>query len=681
MRCFGVGERPLAERRRGGSAVMRLCAAVSMAALLSTSVASAQVDPYGSRNLPLGSPLGGGTQQDQGQSGQSAGSASSDPYFLAPRERTGPTQIEDTESASTRREQEASEDGLSADEDDSFITADGRRVRRSQQDQAIGAAAVRRPAPPNEFERFVEQRVGRRLPRFGADLIVPARRDFATPTTTTVPSSYVLNPGDEVFIGLTGSIEGSVRRAIDANGEIFLPRVGRIRLAGATFGDLRTLVERAVGIRYRGFNVSVAVTRLRGVRVYVTGFANNPGAYSVNSLSTLVNAVLQAGGPSAGGSFRSVKLYRNGAEVSDFDLYDFVRGGDKSRDVVLQNEDVLFIAPLGEQVALTGSVNQEAIYEARAGESLRDLLRFAGGLNVLADSSRVVLYRLANANTSGGVQVAREALPSAPVSGGDILQVLSEGSLARPQERQNVLVRIDGEVAKPGNYLVQPGATLGQVIQLAGGTTSRAFVFGTNFQRSSVRRQQRESFDEAVRQLELSLAGAPLTADSSIDLATRQTQVASAQAVLERLRRAEPDGRVVLPLPDPASALPTDLVLENNDSVSIPARPSTVGVFGAVYRPASFLIPADRPLRLGEYLKKAGGPLRVADTRDIFVVRANGEVMSKRNGGLNQRVLPGDVVFVPVRTQNTSLLAKLGQIAAIVFQFGVSAAALAAINN
>lgn len=659
---------------------MRLCAAVSMAALLSTSVASAQVDPYGSRNLPLGSPLGGGTPQQQDGTGQSSGTASGDPYFLAPRERTGPTQIEDTGSATSRREQESSDDALSTDGDDVVVTADGRRVRRSQV-QPAGAAAPGLPAPPNEFERFVERRVGRLLPRFGADLIVPARRDFATPATTTVPSNYVLNPGDEVFIGLTGSIEGSVRRQIDANGQIFLPRVGRVRLAGATFGDLRTVVERAVGIRYRGFNVSVAVTRLRGVRVYVTGFANNPGAYSVNSLSTLVNAVLQAGGPSSGGSFRSVRLYRNGAEVSDFDLYDFVRGGDKSRDVVLQNEDVLFIAPLGEQVALTGSVNQEAIYEAKPGESLQDLLRFAGGPNVLADPSRVVLYRLANANTSGGVEVAREALPSAPVAGGDVLQVLSEGTLARPQERQNVLVRIDGEVAKPGNYLVQPGTSLGQALQLAGGTTSRAFGFGANFQRSSVRRQQRESFDEAVRQLELTVASAPLTADSSIDPLTRQAQVASAQAVLDRFRRAEPDGRVVLPLKDPGAALPLDLVLENNDSLTIPARPTTVGVFGAVYRPASFLITADRPLRLGEYVKKAGGPLRVADTRDIFVVRANGEVISRRNGGLNRRVLPGDVVFVPVKTQNTSVLAKLGQIAAIVFQFGVSAAALAAINN
>ncbi|HEX8384165.1 MAG TPA: SLBB domain-containing protein [Sphingomonas sp.] len=666
-------------------AVSRLCAAAAIIGLSATSI-SAQIDPFALRNVPSGSPLGDQSTRGQGQSGLNGGDdQSSDPYFLAPRERTGPTQIDDTTS---QNDPTADADGRTTDADGRATDdrgvrtrdANGRLSSRSQIEPG-GVAAVRRPAPPNEFERFVEQRVGRRLPRFGAELIVPANRDFATPTNTTVPPGYILNPGDQVFIGLTGSIEGSVTRQIDANGRIFLPRVGTINLAGVSFGDLKTVVERAVGVRFRGFNVTVAVPRLRGIRVYVTGFANNPGAYSVNSLSTLVNAVLAAGGPSAGGSFRSVQLIRNGELVSDFDLYDFVRNGDKSKDVLLQNQDVLFVAPLGAQVALTGSVNGEAIYEAKPGESLQDLIRYAGGVNALADPSRVVLYRLANANTVGAVQVAREALASAPVSAGDIIQVLSEGSLARPLERQTVLVRIDGEVSKPGNYVVAPGTSLAQAIQLAGGLTSRAFVFGSNFQRVSVRRQQRESFDEAVRQLEVTLAGSALNADSSIDPVTRAAQVASAQAVLDRLRRAEPDGRVVLPLNDLAAPLPGTLTLENNDTLFVPPRPSTVGVFGAVYRPASFLIADARPLRLRDYLKMAGGTLRVADTRDTFVVRANGAVISRRNGGLNARVLPGDVIFVPVKTQSSSLLAKIAQIGSIIAQFSIGAIALDAVTN
>ena len=157
-------------------------------------------------------------------------------------------------------------------------------------------------APPNEFEQFVERTIGRRLPRFGSDLLLPSNRDYATPATATVPPGYVLNIGDRIQISMTGSIEGSVQREIDTNGRIFLPRVGSIRLAGVRYGDLKDRLASAIGTKFRNFTVNVGIADLRGVRVYVTGFANNPGAYTVNSLSTLVNAVLAAGGPSAGGS-------------------------------------------------------------------------------------------------------------------------------------------------------------------------------------------------------------------------------------------------------------------------------------------------------------------------------------------------------------------------------------------
>jgi len=537
---------------------------------------------------------------------------------------------------------------------------------------------MKRPPPPSAFELFVEERVGRVLPRFGSDLIVPAARDFAVPPATAVPSTYVLQPGDQIFIGLSGSLDGSVKADIDNNGRIFLPKVGMVKVGGATYGDLKTILANAIGLQYRGFNVSVSITSIRGFRVYVTGFANSPGGYSVNSLSTLVNAVLAAGGPSAGGSFRSIKLYRNGEQVSDFDLYDFIRSGDKSKDVLLHSEDVLFIPPVGDQVAIAGSVNQEAIYEARPGETINDLLRYAGGPTALADRSRVIVYKLANRDRLGGVEVARAAFGATAVSGGDIVQVLTTGSLVRPLARETVLIRVDGEVNKPGNYFVAPGTSLNTVIGLAGGLTPEAFVFGTRLQRLSVRLQQRRGFEEALGQLEVSLAAAPLSA--TLTNPNGAQQYAAARATIDRLRTTQPDGRVVLPMADDQATLPTAMTLENNDTLYVPQRPSTVGVFGAVYRPASFLLEGS-PRRVREYLDMAGGSLRAADNGQIFLVRANGEVISKKRGALTRRVMPGDVVFVPIKTQNNSLLNKIGQIATLVFGLGLSAAALVSITR
>ncbi|WP_309602673.1 SLBB domain-containing protein [Sphingomonas sp.] len=627
------------------------------AALLSAGGASGQVMPVDPRYVPQGSPVSpNAVDQRQVQVVPNQGA-------LGTTDPQSDLTIRADSVVDTERQLLLNEQLLSA-----------------RRDPDRGEIGLKLPPKPNEFERYVERVIGRKLPRFGTNLLLPSQRDFATPATATVPPDYILNVGDVVSIAMAGSIEGGVEREIDTNGRIFLPKVGGVQLAGIRYGDLQDRVSAAIGRQYRGFTVNVGIRRLRGIRVYVTGFANHPGAFTVSSLSTMANAVFQAGGPSSGGSFRSIKLYRRGAEVADFDIYQLVRGGNRVGDAVLQNEDVLFIPPTGPQVAVIGSVNEEAIYETKPGETLDTVLALAGGTNDLGDSSRVILYRTARTDRIGPQEIRREALASADAMGGDIVQILSSGSLIQPVDRQSVLVRVEGEVNRPGNYYVAPNTPMSQVMDLAGGLTPRAYAFGTKLTRQSVKVQQREGFLEAIKQLELTLASAPLTADQSIPAAQREAELSGARAVLDRLRIAEPDGRVVMQIAPGATALPATVLLENNDSINVPVRASTVGVFGAVYRPASFLIDEyARPLRVRNYLDKSGGPLRAADRRGIFVVRANGEVLPRSRGALNAAVLPGDVVFVPVKTQSSSFWAKLRDISAVLFQAGVGAAAIGSV--
>ncbi|HUD91922.1 SLBB domain-containing protein [Sphingobium sp.] len=569
----------------------------------------------------------------------------------------------------------------SADRDGTGLTATGYGPRQNDNGLLdVESLRLKKPAAPGEFETWVQDVTGRKLKRYGSDLLVASARDFAVPAQTTIPPDYALNVGDTVSISLTGSVEGSVDIEIDRDGRIFMPNVGSVSLVGVRYRDLKDRIAAAIGRQYRGYDVSVSIKKLRGVRVYVTGFANNPGAYSVTSLSTLVNAVLAAGGPSAGGSFRSVKLYRNGAEVADFDLYQLLRKGDRSLDPLIQNEDVLFIPPVGKQVAVIGSVNEEAIYETRSGESLADLLALAGGPTSLADPSRLILYRLSDQDTVGSRQIDRAMATGEQAQSGDIVQILPQGSLTRPLERQQAVVRIEGEVNRPGNYYVPPNTPLEQVIEMAGGLTPRAYVYGTRFFRESVRAQQRRSFLEAVDQMEVSLAAAPLNGDRLMDAGERQTQITAARAFVTKLREKEPDGRLVMDMAPGASSLPVNLPLENNDRIVIPPRIETVGVFGAVYRPASFLLGNSKPLRVKDYVQQAGGPIRGADKGNIFLVRANGAVVTRARGALNAQVMPGDTVFVPIKTQSSSTWAKIRDISTILFQFGLTAAAIAAIN-
>jgi protein involved in polysaccharide export with SLBB domain len=389
--------------------------------------------------------------------------------------------------------------------------------------------------------------------------------------------------------------------------------------------------------------------------------------------------VLAAGGPGPGGSVRSIKLRRNGALVTEFDLYDLLLKGDKSRDAVLQNGDVINVEPVGAEAAISGSVNVPAIYEAKPGETLADLIGYAGGFNSVADEKRLVIAGLADLDRQGSRQLTFAQAHSVPVQRGDIVRILSLAEVSRPQERQAILATVEGEVNHPGRYYLPPGSKLKDLLARAGGLTDGAYVFGADFDRASIRLQQKASFEKAISDLQLSAAVAPLSAlnrggDSGSSLARQQATT----EILQRLREREPDGRLILSVNAESAALPPDLTLEDNDRLYVPPVPKTVGVFGAVFQPGTFVFKPSGRLR--DYLDQAGGPRRFADRGEIFVVRANGSVVSARLSGslARQPAVPGDVIFVPVKT-TPGALANFLAISSILYQFGISGLTIAAL--
>jgi len=526
------------------------------------------------------------------------------------------------------------------------------------------------PPPPSEFETYVSGVVGKPLRRFGTELLTPSSRDFLTPSTTAIPLDYRLNPGDELTIGLSGSVQtANLRLTIDSEGRIFIPQIGAITVGGVRYGDLHDLIARQVARQYRDFDLDVTVTRLHGLTVYLTGFVASPGAYTVGSLSTLVNAVLEAGGPAAGGSFRSIQLRRGGTLVSDFDLYDLLLKGDKSGDAVLQNGDVIYVAPAGEQVAVVGSVNREAIFELGPNETLYDAVLYSGGINTVADSSRLMVLDSLQEGETAWQQISAADAQARKARRGDVIRVLSRVGIARPLQQQSVLVTIGGEVARPGRYYFQPGTRLDRLVAEAGGLTPQAFPYAAVITRESVKLQQKESYDRAVDDAEFLLTAQPATSINRSQL-IQPANLELVRSIVTQLRAREPSGRLVFDLPVTAAALPGELVLENNDSIYVPPQPVTVGVFGAVPSPASFAYRGGRSIR--DYVRQAGGVQKLGDDDEIFVVRANGTVVSR--GAMGRRALPGDLIFVPIDADRGEFWARLRDITSTLFS-GVAAAA------
>lgn len=635
------------ERELFGSVRQRCVPLLLAAALIIPGSVAAQVSgyPIDPAEQARTSSTPRSTVDPRGSTSTRAGTNAADTQVFVPSTTYEPDEIESTTRVGSAR-RVLSEEELLTDREREYVTR-----------------APRRPTPPSEFETYVSKMVGKPLRRFGANLLIPDARDFTAPPTTTVPPDYRLNAGDELLVGLTGSVQASnLRLTVSPEGQVFIPRVGAVNVAGVRYGDVHDVIARAVSRQYRNFRVAVSIGRLHGITVYVTGFAATPGSYTVSSLSTLVNAVLAAGGPSAGGSFRSIQVRRGGQLISDFDLYDLLLKGDKRSDVVLQNGDVIYIAPAGAQVAVIGSVNVEAIYEARADETLYEMLLYAGGVNTVADDKRLLVFNAVKPN--GWQELAPSQVEQRAAQRGEVVRVLSAVGIAQPQFKQPALVTVSGEVANPGRYYVPAGTPLSAIIQRAGGLTSQAYPFGAVFTRETVRQTQSDSYERALKDLEFTLSAQPLVTyreNNQIEPARLQ----AVRSVVDQLEERKPDGRLVLDVEPRDSTLPGEVIVENNDTIYVPPQPVTVGVFGAVPSPASFQYRQNESI--GDYLRRAGGVQKFGDKSAIFVIRANGSLISQRGGFfggsvLGQKAYPGDLIFVPVNANRGEFWARLRDI-------------------
>lgn len=545
---------------------------------------------------------------------------------------------------------------------------------------------------PSEFEKYVQRATNSAilLKRFGSELATPEEgKPVEQDTQQKVPLDYIISIGDEIQVTLWGGVDADIRTTVDRHGRITIPRIGPILVAGLAYADLNNaIIERAAQV-FKNFKVSATLGKLRNIRIYVTGFAQKPGAYTTSALATLHSALIQAGGPSSAGSFRNLELRRNGKTVSRVDLYDLLIYGNKTSDKQLQAEDVIHVNAAGPQVAMIGSVNKPAIFEILPHETIQSVISMAGGFTDVADQTRISLEQL---NIRNKERIREATLPkdiNTKPEAGDILRAFSAVEVAMPQLRQSKRIKIEGEVQRPGEYILPPESSINDAIKIAGGLTQNAYVFGSNFSRESVRASQQENYERALRDLETEFArtNSSHKTTTAEDAAAQNARSLSSNQLIQRLRMVTPTGRIVLQLDHQSKELP-DLALEDGDRLHIPARPNTVGVFGSVFNAGSYLY--KEGATAADFLQLAGGPTRGADTDSVFVVRANGSVTSSRqksgwlfkNGNLDGlNALPGDTLFVPEEMNKTTFAQEAKEWTQILYQFGIGAAALKTIKN
>ena len=688
------------------------------------------------------------------------------------------------------------------------------------------AAGARKPepvvwqAPPqSRFQRFVASATGREVEVFGSAYFSGTASGFSPIEQVPVATDYVIGPGDELYLRAWGTVDMDYRAMVDRNGQISIPRVGTVGVAGIPAGAVEEHLRTQVARVFKGFSLNVTLGQLRSIQVFVVGQSRRPGTYTVSSQSTLINAVFSSGGPGPNGSMRRVQLRRGNALVTELDLYSFVLHGNKSKDARLLPGDVIVYMPVGPQVAVVGATDSPAIYElAAAGESLREVLDHGGGNGATTNATNAQLERIdtaqpkaprfvqsaslamadriklqdgdvvtlfavsqnfANAVTLRGNVAAplrypftagmrlsdlipeREALitvdyylrknrlvqfmePRAVgvdhvatdvrnivdepnweyatierlnvdqvtlqlipfnlakavverdptqnlvLQAGDVITIFARSDIRGPVSRSTRLVRLEGEVGAPGVYALRPSDTLRTVLQTAGGLTREAYVYGTEFSRAATRKAQALALDDAVRRMEVQLAGQ--AAQATANLTTSDSNVAALQAAaqrellraqLTRLKTTRPNGRIALELSTAASSLADlpDVAMEDGDAITVPNRPAFVNVVGAVANENAILWRQGRTV--SSYLKLAG-VLPHADDDNIFVINADGTVLHASSAGRfgnigNMELMPGATVVLPEHINRetfwTQFVRGLKDWTQILYQFGISAAA------
>ena len=348
-------------------------------------------------------------------------------------------------------------------------------VNRNLRQQALQPVEMVRAANPYQdipslYDMYMQAVPRPSSPeRFGLDVFRNESQDpDLIPMDLPAGPDYVVGPGDGLAIDLWGGVSRKLYRTVDREGRISLPEVGPVLVSGKSLSDVQQNLQQVLRTQFRDESADVSLARLRTIRVYVVGDVANPGAYDISSLSTALNALFEAGGPTPQGSLRLVKHYRGNQLVEMVDLYDLLLHGVKTGMDRLENGDTILVPPIGPQVTVEGMVRRPAVYELKDETNLASVLELAGGLLPAAAVRHIEVQRL--------VAHQKQTMLSLDIpDGGDTSEVTAKLDSFQIQDGDQIrifpitpgnedAVYLEGHVVRPGRYSYHQGMRVTDVI-------------------------------------------------------------------------------------------------------------------------------------------------------------------------------------------------------------------------
>ena len=500
---------------------------------------------------------------------------------------------------------------------------------------------------------------------------------FAPVSNIPVSSNYSLGPGDKLIISYFGGENTETEAYVSREGILSLPKLGPINVIGLSFEEATKYIKNKVENELIGTDVSISLKELRSINVYLLGEAYSPGQFTMSALSTVTNALFVSGGVNENGSLRNIEIKRNNKTISTYDFYEFLLKGSLSSDIRLQDGDIIFIPFIENKIKIGGHFKRPRFYEFVTGETINDAISLAGGFkqDVMpsidiefstidkAESSRKLYYFKQNSN--------------------DLNKTLSNGdyiNIASSQKTVAGSIILKGEVANPGEYVIQRGDTILNILNRAGGYTKESYTQGSVFLRKSVAEMQKQAFLRSAEQLELTLID---TITQGELVVSNQFSLAPLTELIARLREEQPLGRQVVNLD--YLSLKTDPFLnfpvQDGDELFVPKRPYSVSVVGEVLN--SSTLPFSPNLNIDDYIKLAGGLNENADREKIFIIFPDGKSKLAKTNLFSKRdnVLPGSTIVISRDSKPWDAIKLTSIVTPILADLATSAAAIAAISD
>ncbi|MDA9936236.1 SLBB domain-containing protein [Gammaproteobacteria bacterium] len=512
------------------------------------------------------------------------------------------------------------------------------------------------------------------LQRFGYNFFNSTQSSFMPINVANFGDDYIIDVGDKFNIQLVGSSDDDLELIVQRDGTLVIPELGKVFISGLPLKDSLDRIDSFFSTKAVGVEPIVSLASLRDIQVLMIGGIEQPGMYTLSGGSSILHAINVAGGIRKNGSFRKIEIIRDNKTISSVDLYDILVFGKNIFLKTLRSGDAIKIFPAGINIPITGGVSNEGIYEIKNGESLGQLIQYAGGFNQSSGDMETVIVRRIENNSESFLSIPLSQLNNTEIKPRDavILPFYS------PEIFKVSTVSITGMVNKPGTYPINDGSRLLDVIKDAGGYKNNAYPYAGVLLRANAKELQdqfkQKVFGDTINEIISNAA----SGGSAIG-------VEALNLLIEEQKSQRNTGRVISSfiMNELENNPELNIAMVDGDEIFIPALVEQVYLFGDFNEPN--VLPYNANFKVKDYIQMVAGKKESA-TKHMIIIDPDGKshyINNLKFFSFNDDIdiYPGSIIYMPRNIGKVRGIQFAATIAPVLSSLAISLASLNSIDN